>query len=277
LKIVQRRGAAPMFCSIAVVLGAAPTARPATHRVPDQHPTIQPAILAAAPGDTVLVGPGTYRELIRMRPGIVLRAAQGPDSTILVSPGLAEKVIDERLLECLEGDRSTVIEGFSMVVGEAAGCAVYVENASPTIRGNVIDGFGWGINLRFSKARVEGNEIRNCRSFAILCFASSPEIWRNSIHGSHDTAISVSGKESHPVIGGSPANSNKLFANEWSVVNQSRNEIDATHNDWGWETTAEMDSEGWPADIQTIMDGNDRGRTHRGKGKVDYRHWIRAE
>jgi hypothetical protein len=35
-----------------------------------------------------------------------------------------------------------------------------------------------------------------------------------------------------------------------------------------------MSSKGYPADITVIFDGNDRLRSHRGKGKVDYRHWI---
>jgi len=264
--------------SAVVGLLLAPIACPAaTIRVPEDHATIQPAIDSAAPGDTVLVGPGTWQERIRLAPGIVFRSAFGPDSTTLVSPGLEEKVIDERLLEVLEGDRATVIEGFTMSAGTAPGCAIYVENASPTIRGNVIDGFGWGVNLRFSEALVEGNEIRDSPSFGILVFASSPEIRGNSLHSNPGQAIGVSGKESHPVIGGSPEASNRLYANGRSILNGSRNDIVATYNDWGWETTVEMDVEGWPADIEAIQDGNDRDRSHRGKGKVDYRNWIRPE
>lgn len=42
--------------------------------VPKDHQTIQAAIDAAAPGDTVLVSAGTYRERIRLKPGVTLRS-----------------------------------------------------------------------------------------------------------------------------------------------------------------------------------------------------------
>lgn len=40
--------------------------------VPDQHPTIQQAIAAAAPGDTVRAAEGTYSENVSLRPGMTL-------------------------------------------------------------------------------------------------------------------------------------------------------------------------------------------------------------
>lgn len=58
------------------------TAHPAaaaTLRVPQDHPSIQAAIAAAAAGDTILVTPGRYPERIRLKPGITLRS-DGDDS-----------------------------------------------------------------------------------------------------------------------------------------------------------------------------------------------------
>ena len=278
---MQEHASRPPRSFIALVVASLTSlpeiASAATLQVPHDHETVSAAMLAASPGDTVLVHPGRYQELIRVTPGTVLRSAAGPDSTVLVGPDLAEKLVDERLMEILEGGRDTVVEGFRFEVNELGGAAIYVENASPTIRGNVIDGFGWGINLRHSKALVEDNEIMNCRSFGVLIFASSPELFRNSIHDNSPTGINISGKESHPLIGGSPENANKIYANERNVINGSRNDIDATYNDWGWETTAEMEADGYPADIEKIMDGNDLKKTHRGRGKVDYRHWVRPQ
>jgi hypothetical protein len=51
----------------------------ATIRVPQDHATIQAAIDAAEPGDTVLVSAGRFAERILLKPGIIVRSA-GDDS-----------------------------------------------------------------------------------------------------------------------------------------------------------------------------------------------------
>ncbi|GLW53730.1 hypothetical protein Kpho01_17410 [Kitasatospora phosalacinea] len=54
-------------------------------RVPEDFPTVQRAVDLAAPGDLVLVGPGTYRESVRItRPRVVLR---GTDRNAVVFDG----------------------------------------------------------------------------------------------------------------------------------------------------------------------------------------------
>ncbi|MEQ9408188.1 MAG: right-handed parallel beta-helix repeat-containing protein [Fuerstiella sp.] len=50
------------------------TAFAATVRVPADHQTIQDAIDAATAGDTVVVSPGTYRERLTLKPGIVVQS-----------------------------------------------------------------------------------------------------------------------------------------------------------------------------------------------------------
>jgi hypothetical protein len=268
------RSAAAAAAGLAIAHGA----DAATLRVPADHPLIQAAILAASAGDTVLVSPGRYVEMIQLRPGLTLRSADGPDSTILVSPGLGTKPTEERLMEVPEGcDRNTLIEGFTMDSAGLGGCAIYVDHAKPTIRGNRIVGFGWGIHMHYADARIEDNVIDNCDAFGLLIRASSPEVFRNVIRGSGSQGISISGKSARPLIGGSPENGNKIHDNVYSIVHQTRNDVVATHNDWGWETTLEMDRKGWPADIIAIMDGNDVAKSGRDKGTVDYRHWVRPE
>lgn len=55
----------------------------ATRHVPQDHKTIQAAIDASKPGDTIAVAPGKYAEGIRLKPGIILRSdgddAKGTD------------------------------------------------------------------------------------------------------------------------------------------------------------------------------------------------------
>jgi parallel beta-helix repeat protein len=51
----------------------------ATLRVPQDHKTIQAAIDASNPGDTITVAPGKYSESILLKPGIILRS-EGDDA-----------------------------------------------------------------------------------------------------------------------------------------------------------------------------------------------------
>jgi hypothetical protein len=67
---------------IIFVLIAIATAQPAlaaTLRVPQDHKTIQAAIDASNPGDTITVAPGKYQGGIRLKPGIILRS-EGDDA-----------------------------------------------------------------------------------------------------------------------------------------------------------------------------------------------------
>lgn len=241
---------------------------------PGSAPSIQDAIALSAAGDTVLVAPGRYAEKFHLKNGVVVRAAAARDSTVLVSPGGAPELMLERLVECgADVDSTTVLEGFTLEDGNFSGAGVYCEGGSPTVRGNVFRGFGWGLNLRNSRAFIEDNVIEKSKAFGILVFASSPTIIRNEIRENGGSALEISGKESRPIVGGSKENANRIYGNVISLSNASRNDIDATWNDWGWETTEEMKREGYPSDIIVIVDGNDFGKTHRGRGTVDYRNW----
>lgn len=82
--------------------------------VPRQHRTIQAAIGAAQPGDTIAVAPGTYRGTITIRKPLVLIGEQGPEKTIL-DGGDSVRVIH------VEGVRKGAIVGFGIRGGKANG------------------------------------------------------------------------------------------------------------------------------------------------------------
>jgi len=67
-----------MFQRAVLTLVAACLVQPlfaATIRVPQDQKTLQAAIDASQPGDTISVAPGKYQERIRLKPGVLLRSA----------------------------------------------------------------------------------------------------------------------------------------------------------------------------------------------------------
>ncbi len=85
-------------------------------RVPEDFPTIQAAIDASQAGDTVLVGPGTWAESVRLKSGVALTGS-GATQTILDARGAAKTLVD------FTGAQDVSISGFTFRgVGFAATC-----------------------------------------------------------------------------------------------------------------------------------------------------------
>ena len=72
------------FTMIIAVLAITVSARSAVIHVPQDHSTIQEALDAAQNGDTILVDPGTYIELIDFKgKAITVRSSDGAESTTI--------------------------------------------------------------------------------------------------------------------------------------------------------------------------------------------------
>jgi hypothetical protein len=133
----------------------------ATIRVPADARTIQQAIDVAAPGDIVLVSPGTYFERINFRgKSITVSSEQGPDVTII--DGQRGGIVVSFLSR--EG-RDSVLTGFTIRGGysQFSGAGVAITFSSPTIRGNTITQNGGcsgvGITIGGGAPRIENNRI----------------------------------------------------------------------------------------------------------------------
>lgn len=114
-----------LFVLIASMNGL-PTARADTLRVPGQFETLQSAIDAAKDGDTILVGPGTYHERIRLKEGVILKS-DGDDSKgriglkraeAAIIDGSGENAKDEKSAGVTMAENST-LDGFTVTaIGE---------------------------------------------------------------------------------------------------------------------------------------------------------------
>jgi len=162
------RTAAPVLALGGTVFLAG-AALAATIRVPGDLPTIQAAIDSSAPGDTVLVSPGVYRENLDFRgKSIEVVGEAGPEATV-IDGGEAGPVVVFAGRET--GD--TVLRGFTIRNGRidpdapwpSGGQGIRIGGSSPTIVGNhIVDNEGCGIDVYWGSPRIAANRIsRNGR------------------------------------------------------------------------------------------------------------------
>jgi parallel beta-helix repeat protein/predicted outer membrane repeat protein len=186
---------------------------PKTWEVPGEKTTIQEAIDAAEDGDTVLVWPGNYFELIDFKgKAITVESRDGPGVTA-IDGSTANSVVTFRMAE----GPDSVLEGFTITNGQAleTGGGVRCKNgASPTIRGNVITGNttvssagGGGIGCIGASPLIAGNTISNNQGITggggILVVAGDPQILGNTLREnstSGEGAGIESDATSNPVI-----------------------------------------------------------------------------
>jgi hypothetical protein len=187
-----------------VLAGRAVTLSADVINVPADQPAIQAAIAAAAGGDTVLVAPGTYVENLNfLGKAITVTSSQGPLVTVIDGNQSGSVVT----FNSGEGPSSS-LNGFTIRNGKAGGPAlrgggIRIENASPTITGNIIannsagDG-GGGISSSFGSPLIQGNTI-----------ADNGQIvgWSGGVGGG---GVSVVGASSARLV------NNAIVGNSWS-------------------------------------------------------------
>ena len=129
-------------------IGLCSTGQPAAGaiiEVPADQPTIGAAMLAAAPGDEIVVAPGTYSDGLQplissgfsQGKDLIIRSSGGPEVTILDGLGTV------RLVELYQQESNAfVLEGFTLRNGAFAdnwGGAMLLWDAAPTVRNCVFE------------------------------------------------------------------------------------------------------------------------------------------
>jgi len=140
---------------VAATLASAPgTARAKRWFVPRQHRTIQKAIDAASPGDTIWVAAGTYRGTITLKKRLVLFGDGGAEKTILDGK-------DSMRVVHVEGVNQAAITGFTIRGGKAnSGGGIHCVRDSAFAIGNCIFTGNWESAISIWDG--QGVTIGNC-------------------------------------------------------------------------------------------------------------------
>ena len=148
------RAGRSVFFVLAIALSIAASAQAAERNVPGDYQSIQLAIDAAQPGDTVVVGVGTYREPIVMRSEIILK---GEETARTLLTGNGEKPVIR-----VDGATGVRISNFTFV-DLSSGIQV-TGNAEVNVAANVFDcGGGDGIRIFDNAiADISNNTFYDC-------------------------------------------------------------------------------------------------------------------
>jgi len=171
------------FAVTFLTLGIFMSARADTLQVPQEHATIQAAIDAAKSGDVVLVGPGTYKERIRLKPGVTLKSSGNEDAKGKLGLKRAE---------------ATIIDGSSK---GAKGAGVEMA-ADSTIDGFTVTGVGkYGEALWKKHHATQGNKqlhehigVPGTPGIAVMGI-SSCTVKNNIVHHIGYTGIAIMGEK----------------------------------------------------------------------------------
>ncbi len=194
---------------VALVSGPHGLARAAVIQVPEDHATIQSAIDAAAPGDEILVAPGSYAETIDFKgKAIALRSIGGPEVTTIDGSGLNQSVV-----RCVSGELSdTVLQGFTITGGSATfGGGMRNEDSSPTVldcifKENSATDRGGGMYNKLANPSIDGcvflENFATTMGGGMYNHRSSPTITRSEfrMNSSNKGAGMRNYIDAHPIV-----------------------------------------------------------------------------
>ena len=193
--------------------------------VPDDYPTIQDAINAANPGDTIVVREGTYYEnLVVNVSDIVLRSEMGAEKTI-IDGSFTGNVVEISA-------NNVTIEGFTIRRSGTNGAGLYVKSSNNTIHGNNITDNGDGIILEYSSNNtIYGNNIENNEWGIHLYYSSNNTIYGNNIID-HESGTYLYYSSNNTIYGNNIEN-NVYGIDLWYSSNNTIHENNIVYNGFG--------------------------------------------
>ncbi|MBI5453812.1 MAG: right-handed parallel beta-helix repeat-containing protein [Deltaproteobacteria bacterium] len=162
--------------------------------VPESYKTIQEAIEAAGPGDTVLVNEGVYTENLSIRKPLKLKAVKGPELTVIRAAVKEEPAI------LVSGTEGVVISGFAAKGSLSSG--ITLKNVTNSeVSGNVADENVYGIALYDSSENsVTGNAADRNEYYGIYLEKSHHNtIEGNNANRNYDKGLFISYSNSNVI------------------------------------------------------------------------------
>lgn len=201
-----------------------------TYYVPDDYSTIQAAVNAASPGDTIIVRDGTYTENVDVNvDNLTLRSENGSTSTIVQAANRWDHVFEVSA-------NYVNISGFT-VRESSEEKGIYLGNGVNhcTISNNTASGNWFGIYLYYSENNTISSNIALGNSQGILLYSSSTNtISGNTASDNGDTGIYLSTSCNYNNISSNTVSGN--IKGIWVYASSNNNNISGntvTNNDGG--------------------------------------------
>lgn len=197
-----------------------------TLRVPQDHATIQAAIDAAGPGETVRVAPGVYTEHVRLRSGVRL-VGSGARRTILDGGGSPIPLV------VFSEARNAVLAGFTLRnVGRATGCATPDDPFacsgnwySPAVYGDGHDTTTWGWPDGCATSIVIAHNVFEANHIALLGYFHARFVLRNNVFTGNEFGVVATHFQDSAVV-----ESNVFWENRRLAIGSNAGYVDIVDN-----------------------------------------------